>query len=116
MWFFKKKKSEREQLLDNKHEIEDMASSIDVLISIANADEELVGILKECQEKIKYFNPSINKDVLDLDKKISNRIGDLKIDINKGKTSNDYSKAKASALDLKDSLIVERASKANRRR
>jgi hypothetical protein len=38
---FRKKKSEREQLLENKHTVEDMASSIDVLLSIGSESSEL---------------------------------------------------------------------------
>ena len=90
---FKKKKSEREQLLENKNAIADMASSIDVLLSIGAESSELCEILKDLQDKIKYFNPSVNEDVLLLDKKISNVLGDLKIEINKAKSKEDYSKA-----------------------
>lgn len=115
MWFFKKK-TERENILDNKHNIEDMAASIDVLISIGKDSEELVDILKEVKDKIKYFNPTQNKDALEIDKKIANRIGDLKIDINKAKSSGDYTKPIASVKDLKDSMIAERIAKANRRK
>ena len=116
MCFFRKRKSEREKLLENKHFVEDMASSVDVLVSLASANAELVDILKQVQEKVKYFNPSMNKDVLDLDKKINNKLGDLKIDINKAKSSNDYTKAIEQAKDLMEVMIVERASKANRRK
>ena len=114
--FFKKKKSEREKLLENKHAVEDMATSIDVLLSIGNENEELCEILKDVQDKIKYFNPSMSDDVLALDKKIANTLGDLKIEINKAKTKEDYSKALEMAKDIQISLIVERNSKANRRK
>ena len=116
MCFFRKKKSEREKLLENKHQVEDMASSIDVLLSIGAENEELCGILKEVQDKIKYFNPSVNEDVLLLDKKISNVLGDLKIEINKAKSKEDYSKAIETAKDIQISLIVERISKSNRKK
>lgn len=114
--FFKKKKSERERLLENKHNVEDMASSIDVLLSIGGENEELCGILKDVQDKIKYFNPSINDDVLALDKKIGNALGDLKIEINKAKSKEDFSKAIECAKDIQISLIVERMTKSNSRK
>ena len=116
MCFFKKRKNEREQLINNKHNIEDMVAQLDVLLSLARDNQELVGILNEAKEKIKYFNPTINKDALDIDKKINNRIGYLKIEINKAKSSEDYSKPIASALDLRDSLVAERNAKSIRRK
>ena len=114
--FFRKKKSEREQLLENKHNIEDMASSVDVLMSIGKDSEELCKILEEVKDKIKYFNPSMNDDVLALDKKIGNALGDLKIEINKAKSKEDFTKAIECVKDINVSLIVERVSKANRRK
>ena len=110
---FKKKKTEREKLLENKHTIEDMASSIDVLLSIGSESGELCELLKDIQDKIKYFNPSVNESVLALDKKIGNALGDLKIEINKAKGKDDYSKAIEIAKDIQISLIVERTAKAN---
>lgn len=112
---FFKKKTERESLLENKHKIEDMASSIDVLISLSKDNDELTNILKDAQDKIKYFNPTQNKEALDFDKKITNRLGDLKIEINKAKSNEDFSKPISSALDLRDSLVAERISKSIRR-
>ena len=113
---FKKKKSEREQLLENKNTIADMASSIDVLLSIGAESSELCEILKDLQDKIKYFNPSTNDDVLVLDRRIGNALGDLKIEINKAKTQEDYSKSIECAKNIQVSLVVERTSKANRKK
>lgn len=114
MWFFKKK-NKTEQLLNNKHDVEAMTSSVDVLISLGQENEELVAILKEMQDKIKYFNPSNKPEVLELDKKIVNKLGDLKIDITKAKQKGDYANALNLASEIKDSLVVERNSKANLR-
>lgn len=113
---FFKKKTERECLLENKRNIEDMVANIDVLLSLGRDSDELVDILKEIQDKVKYMNPTMNKDALDIDKKINNRLGDLKIEVNKAKTSEDFSKPIASALDLRDSLVVERIAKSMRRK
>ena len=112
MWFFKKK-NKTEQLLNNKHHIEAMAASVDVLISLGQDNEELVAILKEIQDKIKYFNPTQKSDVLDIDKKIENKLGDLKIDLTKAKQKGEYANALSTANEIKDVLVVERNSKAN---
>lgn len=114
MWFFKKK-NKTEQLLNNKHHIEAMAASVDVLISLGQDNEELVAILKEIQDKIKYFNPTQKSDVLDIDKKIENKLGDLKIDLTKAKQKGEYANALSLASEIKDVLVVERNSKANLR-
>lgn len=114
MWFFKKK-NKTEQLLNNKHHIEAMAASVDVLISLGQDNEELVAILKEIQDKIKYFNPTQKSDVLDIDKKIENKLGDLKIDLTKAKQKGEYANALSTANEIKDVLVVERNSKANLR-
>ena len=114
MWFFKRK-NKTEQLLNNKHHIEAMAASIDVLISLGQENEELVATLKAIQDKIKYFNPSDKSDVLDLDKKIENKLGDLKIDITKAKQKGEYANALSLANEIKDVLVVERNAKANLR-
>ena len=74
---------------------------------------EILELLKDIQGKIKYFNPSVNDSVLALDRKIANSLGDLKIEINKAKGKDDYSKAIEIAKDIQISLIVERTAKAN---
>ncbi len=112
MWFFKKKDKTKD-LLDNKHKVEAMAASVDVLISLASENDELVSQLKEMQDKIKYFNPSDKEDVLELDKKIENKLGDLKIEINKAKQKGDYATALSLTSDIKDALVVERNAKAS---
>ena len=116
MCFFRKRRTEREQLLINKHDIEDMTAQVEVLLSLSRDNVELADILAEIKEKIKYFNPTMNKDALDFDKKISNKIGDMKIEINKAKSTGDYTKPIESARDLRDSLIAERTARAVRRK
>ena len=115
MWFFKKKKNETEKILENKNFVQDMTSSIDVLLSLGKDSEDLTTILNELQDKVKYFNPSMNEDVLALDKKISNKLGDLKIEINKARTKGEYANAISLANEIKDDLVVERESKSKRR-
>lgn len=115
MWLFGKKKNETQKILENKNAIADMADSVDVLISLARENEELVETLKTMQDQIKYFNPSMNEDVLALDKKISNKLGDLKIELNKAKQKGEYEKASELVSEIADVLVVERASKSKRR-
>ena len=112
---FFKKKSETQKIVEIKHELENMAASMDVLISLAKDNAELVDVLEEIQGKVKYFNPTQDKDVQALDKKINNKLGDLKIDISKGKNKEDYTKALETAREVRDILVVERTAKANRK-
>ena len=113
MCFFRKRKTEREKMLNNKHNAEDMAMSVDILLALAKESDELTKLLKDIQDKIKYFNPSMKDNVLAIDKKIANTLGDLKIEINKGKNKEDFAKAINIAKDLLDGLIVERTVLAN---
>lgn len=115
MWLFGKKKNETQQILENKNAIADMADSVDVLISLAKENSDLVSALTDMQDKIKYFNPSMSDDVLALDKKISNKLGDLKIELNKAKQKGEYEKASELVSEIADNLVVERASKSKRR-
>ena len=111
-----KKKNKREEILKNKHSAEGLASNVDVLISLARENEEVVDLLEQLQDKVKYFNPTDNKDVLTLDTKISHRIDDLKIAINKAKAKEDYSAVKQEIEDLLYSAVEERIAKAKQRR
>lgn len=112
MCFFKKK-NKTEQTIDAKQNIAAMAASVDVLISLSKENEDLVDVLKQIQDKVKYFNPTQKEDVLALDKKIENKLGDLKIELNKAKQKGDYTTATEIANDIKDVLVVERNAKAN---
>ncbi len=59
------------------------AASVEALLVLAENNAELIAELKELQEKIKYLMPSVKDDVFELDKKITNLIGDLKIALTK---------------------------------
>lgn len=111
-----KKKNKREEILKNKHFAEGLAANVDVLISIARENDDIVDLLKQLQDKVKYFNPTDNKDVLALDNKIANRIDDLKITINKAKAKDDYSAVKQEVEDLLFSAVEERIAKSKQRR
>lgn len=109
------KKTEREELLESKHYIENMAQYCDILISLAQENDILVEKLEEIKDKVKYFNPTKNSDTIILDKKIKNKLEDFKIEITKSKSKEDYSIAIKSADDLLNTLIVERVVLANRK-
>ncbi len=59
------------------------AASVEALLVLAENNAELISELKELQEKIKYLMPSVKDDVFELDKKITNLIGDLRIALTK---------------------------------
>ena len=115
MCFFKRK-NEREELLKNKHDIESMAQYCDILLASSEENAELTDKQNELKDKIRYFNPTQNKDALSLDKKISKQLEDLRNDINKAKTLGDYSSVLTSVDDLKNTLVIERQVKSSRRK
>lgn len=85
--FFLTRKKRRGTDGDRNKEDRDLiaanAASVEALLVLAENNAELISELKELQEKIKYLMPSVKDDVFELDKKITNLIGDLKIALTK---------------------------------
>lgn len=118
MCFFRKKK-DKQVLLDNKYNFENIAEQIkglEVLVdkSLENG-VELLEILSELEKKIRYFYPSKEKEVQKLDNKIMDKVGDLRIELTKARNNKNYEKSLALAKDLKDICVVERQVKQTRR-
>lgn len=112
MWFFgKKKKNDTTKILDNKHFIEDMTGSVDVLLAMGRENDELTEILTDIQDKIKYLNPSLSEEVTALDSQISDKLNLMKSEVSKAKQTGNFKIVIDMALDLRDGLLVERASK-----
>ena len=108
MGLFRKKKP-AEQTKADRELIEDNSKAIDVLIVLAQSNTELIGTLKELQEKLKYLIPSENPKVMDADKAIKNKIDDLRIALNR--TDDGQSKKSAGLLTDIQCLIAERNTK-----
>lgn len=100
-------KGEREVLLKNKRIIEDNANQINVLKEMAASEPELVAMLDELQDLLRYFNPTVNESAHKYDKKIADNIGDAKIILSKAEKKEDYKKAYDIVKEIKY-LAVER--------
>lgn len=82
MLFFKKK-NQAEKNLDDRLLISENAASVEALIVIAKGNPEVIGELKDLQEKLKYLIPSANTKIAEYDKTIKNKLGDLRIALTK---------------------------------
>lgn len=109
--FGKKKKEGTAAVLENKHYIDESAQLIDVLVCMSGSDK-FTERLKLFQDKLKYSNPTTDERALNLDKKISDKIGDLKIEINKTRNWEDVSKLNDLIGEL-EMLLTERNAYAN---
>lgn len=76
MCFFRKKTTDKVKA--DRELVETNSKSIEALIILAQNDAATVSELKELQEKLKYLIPSDNSSVVDYDKAIKNKIGELR--------------------------------------
>ena len=114
MLFGNKKKISQDVLRASSYLIQDNATSMDVLISMARDDEAVVERLKKIQDKVKYLSPSESKEVADCDKRITAKIGDIKILLVKAKTDM-FEKVNEELDSLEFDLIETRIAKAKRK-
>lgn len=82
MCFFRKKKS-ADKVKEDRELIESNSRAVDALIILAKDNVDVISGLKELQKQIKYLIPSENRKVVDYDKTIGNKIGDLRIVLTK---------------------------------
>lgn len=82
MLFFKKKKSS-DRSKEDRDLIQSNSQSIDALIILAKDRASLISDLKALQEKLKYLIPSDQAKIIDYDKTIRNKLGDLRIALTK---------------------------------
>lgn len=68
-----------DKLKDDRLIIETNSKSIDALVVLAKENIEIVNELRDLQEELKYLIPSHNTKIVDYDKAIKNKIGDLRI-------------------------------------
>ncbi len=82
MCFFRKKKT-ADKVKDDRELVEANSKAIDALVILAEKNSEVIEKLKELQIKLKYLIPSLNPKVVDCDKIIKNKIGDMRIALTK---------------------------------
>ncbi|MBD5130989.1 MAG: hypothetical protein HDT28_00105 [Clostridiales bacterium] len=83
MCFFKKKKSAEKTALDREL-VASNSRAVETLI-VLSEDEALTNRFNELKEKLKYLIPFEDGDVKSCDKRISNIIDDLRIELSKTK-------------------------------
>jgi len=82
MCFFRKKKTGA-KAKEDRELVNANSKAIEALLLLAQKNDDLVKDLKRIQEKLKYLIPTENAKVLDYDKAIKNKIGDLRIVLTK---------------------------------
>lgn len=76
-----KKKTETEIVAEDRKLIASNADAAGKLVMLCNGNEELATKLGELKEKLKYLIPVNTESAMDPDKKIGNKIADLKIEL-----------------------------------
>lgn len=87
---FKKKKRLGVTYIDDRKCLLLAAQSIDVLIAL-DKDELYKDRLLALQDSLLYLSPRENQEVFDIDQKIAEKIGDLKLILNKSDDIKDES-------------------------
>ncbi len=82
MCFFRKKKV-ADKVKEDRELIEANNKAVEALIILANDKVVIVNELQGLKEKLKYLIPSDKLKVIDYDKSIKNKIGDLRIVLTK---------------------------------
>jgi hypothetical protein len=88
--FFRKKKISKDLIDEDLKIIKQNCQIIDVLMVHGDACEPLCEKLKDLREKIEFLNPSTNPDVKNADKKIGDKLGDIKIALSKCSAKGDF--------------------------
>ena len=79
---FKKKKVLGQTYIDDRKTLLLAAQEVDVLI-LLDKDKKFERSLNELKDELLYISPRENKDVCEMDQKIREKIGDLKLVLNK---------------------------------
>ncbi len=84
-----KKKPESEIVAEDRKLIETNSKTVGKLTMLVENNEELTSKLKDLQEKLKYLKPVNTKEAMEEDRKIGEKIDDLKIELarHNGETS-----------------------------
>lgn len=105
--------TEKDILNASKDRIAANAQTIEVLLVLAKGKEDTIAELKAIQDKLKYLSPSTNEKVKEIDEKIKDELGDLKIELNKKKEEEKDDKAAAHLENLR-LKIAERSTYTDR--
>lgn len=96
----KRKKTDAEKTIDDRELVATNSAAMDALVVLAQDNDEMIGELKELQEKLKYLIPSDEPKIYDADKKIKHLIGDMRIALTKS-DGEESKKTESILLDLK---------------
>ncbi|MGN0565505.1 MAG: hypothetical protein ACI4IU_02310 [Candidatus Limousia pullorum] len=77
--FLFKKKNQADKTKEARELIAQNAQSVNTLILLARNNQTIIEELNLLQEKLKYLIPSTNSKVVEYDKTIKNKLGDLRI-------------------------------------
>lgn len=103
--FFKKKRV-ADKVKEDKELVEKNYKSIDALMVIAKSHPEIIEELKKTQDLLKYLIPSSDSRILEKDKVIKNKIGDLRIALTK--SDGEMSKKTANILSDIEIAVADR--------
>ena len=95
----------------SKDRLDDMASTFDILIELAKDNEKLKEKISLVQDKIRYSTPSENKTIAEKDRRIEERISDLKLKLARAKVKGTYYGCERLLSEI-ELMIVERNSEA----
>lgn len=91
----------------SKDRLDDMVSTFDILVELAKDNEKLKEKISLVQDKIRYSTPSENKMIAEKDKRIEERISDLKLKLARAKIKGTYYGCERLLTEI-ELLIVER--------
>lgn len=84
-----KKKTAAEIAVEDREIINNNGKAVDKLIMLAEGNEAVVARLKDLSEKLKYLKPITAENDIQTDKKISDRIDDIKIELARSRTDSE---------------------------
>lgn len=84
-----KKKTAAEIAAEDREIINNNGKAVDKLIMLAEGNEAVVARLKDLSEKLKYLKPITAENDIQTDKKISDRIDDIKIELARSRTDSE---------------------------
>lgn len=105
MCLFKKRKGSVKQVLANQDQLLNNSKFAESLVNYAGIDNKTAIRISDIADKLKYMNPSSKSEVATIDRKIENKLSDLKIEI----SANNINQNKVDTL-IKDltNLVADR--------
>lgn len=112
MGLFGKRKTAKVQIEADIELIEENARAVDVLMVYSKSDAATLEKLTALKDDIKYLSPSCEAEVKAYDKKIADKLGDLKLALNKARQRDMFEQSKQLIEEI-ELVIAERNSKMN---